>query len=111
MWGLKLLTNYQPKYDQRKTNMKDLDGGALDIHKAIGKLPRPAREWTLPDHRYSGPYNDLENRVRYNPETGEILDNYDQPTGPTDVVAMQHDIDYSVRVITESAKIKLTAKW
>ena len=23
------------------TNRKDLDGGALDIHKAIGKLPKP----------------------------------------------------------------------
>ena len=34
--------------------------------------------------------------MRYNPETGEILEIYDQPTGPTDAVAMQHDIDYSV---------------
>ena len=30
---------------------------------------------------YTGPYNDLENQVRYNPETGEILEIYDQPTG------------------------------
>ena len=41
-------------------------------------------------------YNDLENQVRHNPETGEILEIYDQPTGPTDAVAMQHDVDYSV---------------
>ena len=34
--------------------------------------------------------------MKYNPETGEILDIYDQPTGPTDAVAMQHDVDYSV---------------
>ena len=39
-------------------------------------------------HRYTGPYNDLENQVRYNPETGEILEIYDPPTGKTDAVAM-----------------------
>ena len=80
----------------------------MDIHKAIGKLPRPAGGWTLPGHKYTGPYNDLENQVRYNPETGEILEIYDQPTGPTDAVAMQHDINIVFVVITESAKIKLT---
>ena len=69
-------------------------GGAIDIHKQIGKLPRGG--WTLPEYKYTGPYNDLENQVRYNPETGEILEIYDQPTGPTDAVAMQHDVDYSV---------------
>ena len=79
-----------------KTNRKDLDGGAIDIHKAIAKLPRPAGGWTLPGHKYTGPYNDLENQVRYNPKTGEILEIYDQPTGPTDAVAIQHDVDYSV---------------
>ena len=59
-------------------------------------LPRPKAGFTLPGHKYTGPYNDLENRVRYNPETGEILEIYDPPTGPTDVVAMQHDVNYSV---------------
>ena len=71
-------------------------GGGIDIHKQIGKLPKPAGGWTLPGHQYTGPYNDLENQVRYNLETGEILEIYDQPTGPTDAVAMQHDVDYSV---------------
>ena len=71
-------------------------GGAIDIHKQIGKLPKPKGGFTLPGHNYTGPYNDLENQVKYNPETGEILEIYDQPTGPTDAVAMQHDVDYSV---------------
>ena len=71
-------------------------GGAIDIHKQIGKLPKPKGGWALPGHKYTGPYNDLENQVRYNPETGEILEIYDQPTRPTDAVAMQHDVDYSV---------------
>ena len=90
-----LSTKIRPKKNY-KTNRKDLDGGAIDIHKQIGKLPKPKGGWTLPGHKYTGPYNDLENQVRYNPETGEILEIYDQPTGPTDAVAMQHDIDYSV---------------
>ena len=90
-----LSTKIQPKKNY-KTNRKDLDGGAIDIHKQIGKLPKPAGGWTLPGHRYTGPYNDLEKQVRYNPETGEILEIYDPPTGPTDAVAMQHDVDYSV---------------
>ena len=34
--------------------------------------------------------------MRYNPETGEIYEIYDQPTGKTDAIAMQHDVDYSV---------------
>ena len=88
-----------------------MDGGAIDIHKQIGKLPRPAGGWTLPGHKYTGPYNDLENQVRYNPETGEILEIYDQPTGPTDVVAFSTISIIVFAVITESVKIKLTVKW
>ena len=32
----------------------------------------------------------------HDPETGVILKIYQQPTGKTDAVAMQHDVDYSV---------------
>ena len=62
-----LSTKIRPEKNY-KTNRKDLDGGAIDIHKAVGKLPKPARGWTLPGHKYTGPYNDLENQVRYNPK-------------------------------------------
>ena len=86
-------------------------GSGIDIHKQIGKLPKPAGGWTLPGHRYTGPYNDLENQVRYNPETGEILEIYDPPTGPTDAVAMQHDAITQYMEITGSAKIKQIEKW
>ena len=102
-----------------KTNRKDLDGAGLfsnmaygfnyapwtipkrkgrgvDVHKAIGKLPKPAKGWTLPGHNYTGPYNPLEEQLRYDPVSGEILEFYQMPTGKTDAIAAQHDVDYSV---------------
>ena len=42
-----------------KTNREDLDGGALDIHKLIGKVPRPKAGWTPGNYKYMGPYNPL----------------------------------------------------
>ena len=51
---------------------------------------------TLPGHNYTGPYNPLEEQLRYNPTTGEILEFYVNPTGKTDAIAAQHDVDYSV---------------
>ena len=66
-------------------------GRGLDIHKAIGKLRKPKGGWTLLGHKYTGPYNDLENQVRWDPKTGEILEIYDKPTGRTAAIAMQHD--------------------
>ena len=47
-------------------------------------------------HKYTGPYNDLEKQVRYDKDTGKILEIFDKPTGKTDAIAMQHDVDYSV---------------
>ena len=79
-----------------KTNRKNLDGGGVDIHKMIGRLPKPKGGFTLPGHKYTGPYNDLDSQVRFDPVTAEILEVFDQPTGRTDAIAMQHDVDYSV---------------
>ena len=75
---------------------KKISGKGVDIHKAIGKLPKPKAGWTLPGHKYTGPYNDLENQVKWDRNTGQIYEIYDKPTGKTDAIAMQHDIDYSV---------------
>ena len=71
-------------------------GAGLDIHKAIGKLPKPKKGFTLPGHKYTGPYNPLEKQVKWDPNTGQILEIYEKPTGSTDAIAMQHDVDYSV---------------
>ena len=113
-----LSTAIRPKKNY-KTNRKDLDGGSIfdlaygfnyapwthptgkkgkgvDIHKAIGKLPKPKGGWTLPGHNYTGPYNPLEQQLRFNPKTGEILEFLVKPTGKTDAVAAQHDVDYSL---------------
>ena len=90
-----LSTKVRPE-KKYKTDRPELDGKGIDVHKWIGKLPKPKAGWTLPGHKYTGPYNDLENQVSYNPETGEILEIDGQPTGSTDAVSMQHDVDYSV---------------
>jgi len=57
---------------RHKTDRAELDGAGIDIHKAIGKLPKLKRGWTLPGHYYTGPYNPLEQQVNYDPETGQI---------------------------------------
>ena len=44
-----------------------IHGKRIDIHKAIGKLPRPKSGWTLPGHNYTGPYNPLKQQVKFNP--------------------------------------------
>ena len=62
----------------------------MDIHKLIGKLPRPKKGWVLPNHRYTGPYNPLH----------EQLDEYDRPIrgqepyNSVDAISMNHDICY-----------------
>ena len=90
-WSTKL----RPK-KKYKTNRKKLDESGLDLHKAIGKLPRPQLGFTFPGHKYTGPYSPLEQQLKYDLITGKILEIYDQPTGPTDAIVMQHDVDYAV---------------
>ena len=82
---------YGPNYLSQK-------GTGVDIHKAIGKLPKPKGGFTLPGHKYTCPYNPLDQQLRFDPNAGEILEFYVKPTGKTDAVAAQHDVDYSVCV-------------
>ena len=72
-----------------------VSGSGIDIHKAILKVA-PKKGFVMPGHRYTGPGNPLEQQLRYDPNTGQILEIYQQPTGKTDAVSMQHDVDYSV---------------
>ena len=71
-------------------------GSGLDIHKLIGKLPRPKKGFTLPSYNYAGPYNPLDKQLKFDPNTGEILEIYQKPSGKADAVAMVHDVQYSL---------------
>ena len=70
-------------------------GGTIDIHKQILKIA-PRKGFVLPGHNYTRPGNPLESQLKYDPQTGEVLEIYEQRTGQTDAVSMQHDVDYSV---------------
>ena len=89
-----LSTKIRPKKNY-KTNRKNLDGGGVDIHNAILKVA-PKKGFVMPGHRYTGPGNPLDKQLKYNQNTGQILEIYEEPTGRTDAVSMQHDVDYSV---------------
>ena len=67
-----------------------LKGGAFDIHKAIGKLPRPRRGFVPPGYRYLGSLNDLTLQLDENddPKPGQ------EPTNNLDKIALVHDKCY-----------------
>ena len=72
-----------------------VSGKGIDIHKAILKVA-PKKGFMMPGHNYTGPGNPLEQQLSYDPNTGQILEIYQKPTGRTDAVSMQHDVDYTV---------------
>ena len=88
-----LSTKIRPKKNY-KTNRKDLDRGALDIHKAIGKLPRPKAGFTPGKYKYMGPYNSLDQQLEYNKDTGEITKWHVKPYNKVDEIAAYHDVCY-----------------
>ena len=70
-------------------------GRGVDIHKAILKVA-PKKGFVMYGHKYTGPGNPLNKQLKWDPNTGKILEIYEKPTGKTDGVSMQHDVDYSV---------------
>ena len=96
-WPQILRTKYRIIVDEHfwENNPLTSFGSGVDIHNTILKVA-PRKGFTLPGHKYTGPGNPLESQLKYDPQTGEILEIYDQPTGRTDAVSMQHDVDYSV---------------
>ena len=65
----------------------------IDIHKAIGKLPIiPKIGFTLPNINYCGPYNPLNKQLIYD-KNGNILRYIQKPSGKTDEICSQHDVD------------------
>ena len=68
----------------------------IDIHKAIGKLPIiPKRGFVLPNMNYCGAYNPLNKQLIYD-KNGNILRYMQNPTGKTDAICTQHDVDYTL---------------
>ena len=46
--------------------MKSSEASSIDIHKWIGKILRPSKDWKTPGYKYLGPYNPLEKQVSGN---------------------------------------------
>ena len=68
----------------------------IDIHKAIGKLPIiPKRGFVLPHMNYCGAYNPLDKQLIYD-KNGNILRYMQKPSGKTDGICAQHDVDYTL---------------
>ena len=97
-----LSTKVRPK-KKYKTDRPELDGGynpvsygrvggKVDIHSVILKVA-PKKGFVLPGHKCTRPGNPLESQLKYDPQTAEILEIYEQPTGARDAVSMQHDVD------------------
>ena len=79
-----------------KTAKNYYSGSGVDIHSLIGKLPKPKFGWTPGKYKYMGPYNPLEKQLKYDPETGQVLEWYIQPYNKVDEIAAHHDICYDM---------------
>ena len=77
-------------------NIKHYRGGAVDIHKQIGKLPRPKAGFTPGKYKYMGPYNPLDQQLEYNKDTGEITKWHVKPYNKVDEIAAYHDVCYDM---------------
>ena len=73
-----------------------VSGGALDIHKWIGKLPRPKAGWTPGKYKDMDPYNPLDKQLSYDPNTGEVTEWRVKPYNKVDEIAAYHDICYDM---------------
>ena len=72
----------------------------MDIHKIIGNLPRPKKGFVLPGHKYTGPYNPLEEQLDENdtPILGQ------EPFNTVDAISMRHNICYRDHGDTKGGK-------
>ena len=68
----------------------------IDIHKAIRKLPIiPKRGFILPNMQFCGLFNPLKRQLIYD-QKGNVLRYIQKPTGKTDMICSQHDVDYTL---------------
>lgn len=62
----------------------------MDIHKFIGKFPRPKKGFVWPGHKYTGPYNPLSEQLDEN----DIPIKGQEPVNKVDEISLRHDICY-----------------
>ena len=69
----------------------------IDIHALLEKNPI-TKKMLQPKfgYKYLGPYNDLNNQLLYDKQTGDILKYYEKPKNILDKIASKHDTCYSV---------------
>ena len=69
----------------------------IDIHALLEKNPT-TKKLLQPKfgYKYLGPYNDLEDQLSYNKNTGQIYKYYDEPKNNLDEIASRHDTCYSI---------------
>ena len=103
----------------------------VDIHKAITSNPI-TKGIMLPwgsnskassirgklFNKYTGPGNDLSKQVKFNPQTGKIIQIYDQPSSSNDRCSVYHDIAYTIAENTginnkdvKNKKLQADEKW
>ena len=80
----------------RRTGKRVRAGSGVDVHKWIGKLPKPKAGWTPGSYKYMGPYNPLDKQLSYYPETGEVTEWKVKPYNKVDEIAAYHDICYDM---------------
>ena len=103
----------------------------IDIHKLITSNPisknllKPWGSNSKPNsiqgkifNKYTGPGNDLSKQVKFNSQTGKIIEIMDQPASANDKCSMYHDIAYTVAQNTgiddkdiKNKKLQADEKW
>ena len=77
-------------------NPQLLYGQGFDSHKLIGKLPKPKAGFTPWSYKYMGPYNPLDKQLRYDKNTGEVIEWKVKPKNKLDEISAHHDICYDM---------------
>ena len=62
----------------------------MDIHKLLGKLPRPEKGFVWPGHKYTGPWNPLSKQLDEN----DLSIEGQEPVNKVDEISLRHDICY-----------------
>ena len=69
----------------------------IDIHALLERNPITKKLLQQKfGYKYLGPYNDLENQLSFNKDTGQIYKYYDKTKNKLDKIASRHDTCYSI---------------